>query len=165
MDPEALERIAAAVTPAVMVSACGLIALGLDNQAARMAMRLRDLVRELRGLDEEPGRREAVRRQVAILTARHRHYARALTLNYGALLLFVLTSLLYLAQGVLGGATVELALVAFTAGVSLLGVMAVFVLASLRLARSAIELETAGLFEPPPLTPAGAASPRHSPAG
>ena len=33
-----LQRIAQAVTPAVMVSACGLIALGLDNQVSRMSL-------------------------------------------------------------------------------------------------------------------------------
>src|SRR3989337_1419441 len=50
VQPDAIQRIAAAVTPAVMVSACALIALGLDNQVSRMAMRLRELAREHRAL-------------------------------------------------------------------------------------------------------------------
>src|SRR5512138_1801848 len=96
----ALQQIAAAVTPAVMVSACGLIALGLDNQTARMAARLRELAREWRAIEESP-RRALVAAQVAVLDRRHGLYSRALLLNYGALFSFVVTSLLWLGQAVL----------------------------------------------------------------
>src|SRR5512138_2029878 len=96
MNP--LQQIAAAVTPAVMVSACGLIALGLDNQIARMALRLRELAREHRAREVSPARRAALAEQIATLDRRHGLYFLALLLNYAALLAFVVTSLLWLAQ-------------------------------------------------------------------
>lgn len=140
MPADSAQRIAAAVTPAVMVSACGLIALGLDNQAARMAHRLREMARELRGLDVSSPQRDGVEEQITVLGRRHRLYATALILNYGALFAFVLTSLFYLAQGVLALPT-AIPIATFTLGVLMLGCMSLVVLASLRLARAAIILE------------------------
>lgn len=98
MNP--IQQIAAAVTPAVMVSACGLIALGLDNQAARMAARLRELAREWRELEPGNPRRALLAGQVRAFDRRHGFYFRALLLNYGALFAFVVTSLLWLLQAV-----------------------------------------------------------------
>ncbi len=140
MPADSVQRIAAAVTPAVMVSACGLIALGLDNQAARVSARLREMTREYREPKGSSIRREDLRVQVEVLGRRHALYVRALLLNYGALLLFVLTSLLSLAQTPLhlpGAVPV----IIFTVGVLMLGAMSLFVLASLRLSRAALHLE------------------------
>jgi hypothetical protein len=152
-----LQQIAAAVTPAVMVSACGLIALGLDNQTARMAMRLRDLAREWRDLPAGNGRRPVLARQVAVLDRRHGIYTRALLLNYGALLAFVATSLLWLAQA-LFRVPPELPLLVFAAGVMMLGAMAVLVIASIYLARGALVHEAedvmGGARTSPPRRPA-----------
>ncbi|HEY3445522.1 MAG TPA: DUF2721 domain-containing protein [Myxococcales bacterium] len=140
MPVESAQRIASAVTPAVMVSACGLIALGLDNQAARMANRLRELTREFRDPSRPTERQPMLAEQIRVLGRRHQLYATALLLNYAALLAFVVTSLLYLAQGVVALPSAA-PIVAFTIGVVLLGAMALFVLSSLRLARSALLLE------------------------
>jgi hypothetical protein len=142
MEPDTLQRIAAAVTPAVMVSACGLIALGLDNQAGRLGTRMREMMREWRALDPIDPRRALVRTQVVILGRRHHHLTRALTADYAALLAFVLTSMLYLAAPVLGLPR-GLPLVSFTVGVLMLGAVAVFALFALRLSRDAIVLEQA----------------------
>jgi hypothetical protein len=120
----ALEHIAAALTPAVMVSACGLVALGLDNQIARMSGRLRELAREFRD-DDAPSRRAVVARQVGVLELRHRLYSRAILLNYGALFAFVLTSLLWLGQAFLPISTVA-PVVTFGLGVLLLAGMAIY---------------------------------------
>jgi hypothetical protein len=140
MAGDATQRIASAVTPAVMVSACALAALGLDNQAARVSARLRDLARELRQLPAQSPRREHLPEQIRVLGRRHRIYTWALMLNYAALLAFVCTSLLYLEQPAIG-LPKSVPIIAFTCGVVLLGAMAVLVLASLRLSRSAIVLE------------------------
>lgn len=140
MDGDSLQRIAAAVTPAVMVSACGLLALGLDNQAARMSARVREMAREHRELPEGNPRRALVEKQVDILARRHAMLTRALKLNYAALLTFVLTSLLYLGLG-LFGLSAAAPLTSFALGVGMLGAMAILVLASLRLSRAAITLE------------------------
>lgn len=141
MEGASIQRIVVAVTPAVMLSACGLLALGLDNQAARMTGRIRELVRESRGLPPATPRRTALRAEVLILTRRHSLLTTALLCNYGALLAFVLASLLSLAQGIvpLGGEAVPFAV--FTVGVMLLAGMAVLTLASVRLSRNAIRHE------------------------
>lgn len=137
---EAAQRIASAVTPAVMVSACGLLALGLDNQAARMTGRLRDLAREYRMLPDTHPRLPAVRVETRVLARRHGLYTVALMCNYGALLSFLLTSATALWSG-LGGARQPLALVLFGAGVLLLATMATSALLAVRLSRHAIVIE------------------------
>lgn len=141
----ALQQIAAAVTPAVMVSACGLVALGLDNQISRMANRLRELVREHRGGEAPPERRAAIVRQVAVLDRRHGLYYRALILNYGALFAFVVTSLLWLGQA-FAALPPELPVVVFALGVLMLAAMAVLVIASIHLARNTIQEEAGDLL-------------------
>jgi Protein of unknown function (DUF2721) len=140
VESDAVQRIAAAVTPAVMVSACGLVALGLDNQISRMAARLRELAREHRDLPEEQARRALVRQQIAAFDGRHRILTRALQLDYGALLAFVLTSLLELTAGLVA-IPAALPVLAFTAGVIMLGGMAVGVMISMGRARRALTLE------------------------
>ncbi len=139
-DAEAIQRIAGAVTPAVMVSACGLLALGLDNQAARMTGRLRDLAREFRSLGPKDERVLALRAETRVLSRRHALYMAALLANYGALLAFVLTSAMALW---LGGSEPahELVVMLFGVGVLLLAVTAVCTLLSVRLSRRAIAHE------------------------
>jgi hypothetical protein len=134
------DRIAAAVTPAVMVSACALIALGLDNQVSRMAMRLRELAREYRGLPDAHPRRALLQAQVAAFDSRHRILTRALQLDYGSLLAFIVTSLLELSSALLPIAR-GLALIPFGAGVILLCGVSVDVMRSLHQARVALSLE------------------------
>lgn len=138
MDP--LQHVAAAVTPAVMVSACGLIALGLDNQISRMASRLRELVREHRSAEPSPERRAALAAQVAVLDRRHALYYRALILNYTALFAFVVTSALWLAAEPLR-IPPELPAAVFAVGVVTLAGMAVVVIASIHHARATIQAE------------------------
>ena len=143
----ALQQIAAAVTPAVMVSACGLVALGLDNQISRMANRLRELAREHRSGSATEARRAAVAAQVAVLDRRHSLYFRALILNYSALLAFVLTSLLWLAQAAVP-IPLELPVLVFALGVLMLAGMAVLVIAAIHLARNTIRAEAAEVLGP-----------------
>jgi hypothetical protein len=154
MDLSSLRLIGAAVTPAVMVSGCGILATGLDNQVARMTTRMRDMMREWRSLPEGHARRELLREEVMILDRRHVLLARALMLAYAALLSFVVTSLLYLVQGSFE-LPKEAPVVAFSLGVVLLGGIAVFALASLRLGRRAILLEEQELFNEEPPSPSG----------
>lgn len=140
----ALQQIAAAVTPAVMVSACGLVALGLDNQTARMANRLRELAREWREVETDAPRRTSVADQVRVLDRRHDLYSRALLLNYGALFAFVVTSALWLAQAFFA-VPAELPVFTFAAGVLMLAAMALLVIAAVNLARRTIQAEAAGI--------------------
>lgn len=140
MDPDPIQRIAAAVTPAVMVSACALIALGLDNQAGRMTTRIRDLMRERRSGPAEGARADALLRQARILARRHAFLARALAATYVAMLCFVVTSLIALGQGV-AAIPAWVTPVAFAVGVVLLGAVAVLAIATIVLARTAILIE------------------------
>ncbi len=152
IDMSSIRLIGTAVTPAVMVSACGIVATGLDNQIARMSSRVRDMTREWRLLPEGHSRREVLREEVAILDRRHAILARAIGLTYAALLSFVVTSLLYLFRRHLA-IPEALPLLSFSLGVVLLGGMSLLALASLRLGRRAIALERRELFEelgPPP---------------
>jgi hypothetical protein len=145
VDLSSIRVIGAAVTPAVMVSACGILATGLDNQIARMTSRMREMLREWRSLPEDHPRREVLREEVAILDERHLLLARAMGMAYGALIAFVMTSLLYLTQRRFAVPEV-LPVLSFSTGVLLLGGIAVFALASLRLGRDAIALEKREMF-------------------
>jgi hypothetical protein len=144
---EPLQQIAAAVTPAVMVSACGLIALGLDNQISRMANRLRELVREHRTPGAPAERRAAIAGQVAVLDKRHALYYRALILNYAAMFSFLVTSLLWLALALVP-VPPGLPVLVFALGVLMLAAMAVLVIASIHLARTTVEAEAAEILPP-----------------
>jgi hypothetical protein len=148
-DLSSIRLIGAAVTPAVMVSGCGILATGLDNQVARMTTRVREMVREWRSLPEGHARRELLRQEIVILDRRHGLLAKALMLDYAAILSFVVTSLLYLVQRRFSVPEVAPVL-SFLLGVALLGGIAVFALLSLRLSRRAIQLEMRELFEEPP---------------
>jgi hypothetical protein len=143
----ALQEIAAAVTPAVMVSACGLVALGLDNQISRMATRVRELVREYRSPEVTPGRRAVLAAQVAVLDRRHSLYYRALILNYAALFAFLVTSLLWLAQAHFP-VPYQIPVLVFAFGVVMLAGMAVLVIASIHLARNTIQAEAGEILHP-----------------
>ena len=140
MDLSSIRVIGAAVTPAVMVSACGILATGIDNQIARMTTRMREMMHEWRALPEGSPRREVLREEVRILDRRHAILARAQGFVYAALLSFVVTSLLYLVQRRFALPEV-LPVLSFTLGVVLLGGLALLALASLRLSRRAIALE------------------------
>lgn len=157
-DLSSIRLIGAAVTPAVMVSGCGILATGLDNQVARMTTRVREMVREWRSLPEGHARRGLLRQEIVILDRRHGLLAVALMLDYAAILSFVVTSLLYLVQRRFSVPEVAPVL-SFLLGVGLLGGIAVFALLSLRLSRRAIRLEMRELFEEPPASPGPGSGP------
>ncbi|WP_338022066.1 DUF2721 domain-containing protein [Archangium gephyra] len=92
----------------------------MDNQIARMTSRTRDMLKEWRALPEDSPRREVLRLEVGILDRRHRLLARAMAMAYGALISFVVTSLLYLSQRRFGVPDV-LPVMSFSVGVVLLG--------------------------------------------
>ncbi|MFN7133215.1 MAG: DUF2721 domain-containing protein [Myxococcales bacterium] len=140
VDTLYLQRIGAAVTPAVMVPACGLIAVGLDNQIGRMTTRVRELGREFREGASEAARKDRIRQQVRLLDLRHALLVRALALDYLALLAFVLTSLVYLGQPLLDWPRI-VPLGIFSFGVIALGVAAFLALSSLVVSRRTMRIE------------------------
>jgi hypothetical protein len=136
-DIDSLARLTAAVTPAVMVSACGLLALGLDNQAARMTGRLREIAREYRATTDEQRARH-LKTETQVLSRRHGYYTVALLANYSALLSFLVSSAAGLTFGSSGHTAV---LVLFGVGVGFLALMAICTLSSVRLSRASIVVE------------------------
>jgi len=83
------------VTPAVMISACGLLLLSVSNKLGRIVDRIRDLNTEDRGLaaDVEAVRRLSIRTQIDLLLRRALLLRNACGLLYLAVAVFALTSL------------------------------------------------------------------------
>ncbi len=83
------------VTPAVMISACGLLLLSVSNKLARIVDRIRGLNSEDRDLaaDVDAVRRLSIRNQIDILLRRAVLLRNACGLLYLAVAVFALTSL------------------------------------------------------------------------
>lgn len=101
MPPAApADVLAAMITPAVLISAAGLLSLSTSNRLARVVDRARVMVREFESLaDIRPSPARAARealivRQIDALASRARLVQAALTTLYMSLALFILTSLL-----------------------------------------------------------------------
>lgn len=90
-----LNLIQSMVTPAVMISACGLLLLSISNKLGRIVDRTRDLNSEDRGLsaEVEAVRRLSIRNQIDILLRRALLLRNACGLLYLAVAVFALTSL------------------------------------------------------------------------
>jgi MFS family permease len=83
------------VTPAVMISACGLLLLSISNKLGRIVDRIRDLNSEDRGLaaGADGVRRLSIRNQIDTLLRRALLLRDACGLLYLAVAVFALTSL------------------------------------------------------------------------
>ncbi|MFA5804098.1 MAG: DUF2721 domain-containing protein [Melioribacteraceae bacterium] len=100
----ALQIIQLMVAPAVMISACGLLLLGMNNRYSLVASRIRLLNEEKRRLlikiGEHPSntddniRFESIARQLSALVFRVKLVRNAVLFYTGAVALFVVTSLL-----------------------------------------------------------------------
>lgn len=96
MDGTSLQGISAAVAPVVMVSASGLLFLGVQNKNLHLSDRVRGLAAEHRSLGTDPQakqRREQIREQLVYFERRIRFSQRALELLQIAIFCFVATSL------------------------------------------------------------------------
>lgn len=88
------------ITPAVLISAAGLLSLSTSNRLARVVDRARILAREFQALESKPASPARAARESLIvgqlngLTVRARLVQAALTTLYLSLALFILTSLL-----------------------------------------------------------------------
>ena len=120
---DVIHNLGAAVAPAAFVSACALAALGLDNQASRVALRLRETAAAMAPLPPGDPARLALSLRISILGRRHVLAARALLLAYGAMAAFVLATVLALATATVPIAS-ALVPAAFTIGAVLLAGMA-----------------------------------------
>ena len=102
MDVTAIvEEIHLVLAPAVMISSSALLLLGFQTKFSNLASRFRALNHELRELKKtlqreswQEERFESLKRQVSHLFARATHVKNAILLTYGAILFFLLTSVL-----------------------------------------------------------------------
>jgi hypothetical protein len=97
MPGDTAPLIASAVAPVVMVSAAGLLFIGIQTKNLHLADRIRSLTAEYRGLPTNSAsavRRDQLAMQLRLFEHRVRLSQRALECLHAALLSFVFTSLL-----------------------------------------------------------------------
>jgi uncharacterized protein DUF2721 len=122
MGAQNFEVITSAVAPIVMVSAAGLLFMGVQAKNLHLSDRIRTLMAEYRTLTARPAddaRRQQILEQVVLFDRRIHLSQRALELLYIAIVCFVVTSLLLAAAPWVGG----LVMPAMTAGVFVAGVV------------------------------------------
>jgi hypothetical protein len=94
----ALEVLSAMITPAVLISACGMLVLSTSNRLINVVARVRDLsdrferLAELEGSKQQSEKRLMIVSQLELLTSRARLLQHSLTGLYGAIGIFVLTT-------------------------------------------------------------------------
>jgi len=146
METSTVEVIATAVAPIVMVSATGLLFIGVQTKNIHLADRVRDLMREHREAvnckDKEL--REAVRAQIVLFDRRIRLSQRALELLYGAIVSFVTTTLLLAVAPWMGQTAVPSPLIAgiFIVGIASLLLALVLEFLEMRAGLSTIAIAT-----------------------
>ena len=130
------------VTPAVMISACGLLLLSISNKLGRIVDRIRDLNSEDRGLpaDVDSVRRLSIRNQIDLLLRRALLLRNACGLLYLAVAVFALTSLCI---GLSGAARVfeVLMLVLFVVGLATVVWAGILAYLEIRLSHRAVAEE------------------------
>ncbi len=122
MESQVLQFITSAIAPIVMVSAAGLLSMGVQSKNLHLADRVRMLMTEYRTLTPEVAnqqRRDQIVVQLVLFKRRIGLSQRALELIYIAMVAFVLTSLLLAATPWIGSAVAA----PLTGGVFVLGVL------------------------------------------
>jgi len=130
------------VTPAVMISACGLLLLSVSNKLGRIVDRIRELNSEDRGLGAEVDmvRRLSIRNQIDLLLRRALLLRNACGLLYLAVAVFALSSL---CVGLSGAANVfeVLMLVLFVIGLAAVVWAGILAYLEIRLSHQAVSEE------------------------
>lgn len=151
MEPKTLESITSAVAPVVMVSAAGLLLLGIQTKNLHLADRLRGLTTEYRVLgDDGDGkeRRRQILDQLPLFARRIRLTQRSLELLYVSVVCFVMTSLVLAAEPWLGSALVPvLAALLFLGGVSFMLIALLVEFLEMRAGLATIRVEVAGIVK------------------
>jgi hypothetical protein len=152
VEQPSLQAITSAVAPVVMVSAAGLIVMGVQTKNLHLADRIRSLTAEFRALERNPGspRREHLRRQLHHFARRIRLSQRALEFLYISIVCFVTTSLVLASSAWVGGRQLLL-LVAllFVTGVAFFLIALLVEFMEMRLALSTISIEIASTLAEP----------------
>jgi len=137
----ALPIIAAAVSPAILVTAAALIGSGIAQKHAAMGDRIRALSAELRAADLQPSHRDYIQRELPLFAVRVRRVGIAHRMMYLAMACFIAMILLLAVQQrspAHGGLPL---LVAFTVGLAIMLTGVVVELSELRLATRTLNIE------------------------
>jgi Protein of unknown function (DUF2721) len=152
MELQSLQVISSAIAPVVMVSASGLLFMGVQAKNLHLSDRMRALMMEYRTLGTDPAhqeRREQIVAQLVLFTKRLWLSRRALEFLYFAVFCFVMTSLFlasesFMAQLVPPTITATI----FVLGVSFLLLALLFEFLELRTGLKTIGVETAEALRP-----------------
>lgn len=149
--PTAQQTIQAILTPALMISACGLLLLGLNNRYATVLSRIRMLNDEKRrkladpeGIDREyidALRFESVMRQIPSLIQRANHLRRSLIFLWIGVICYLFSSICLGAGLFFGMHAPALAVWVFMAGLCTAIIGVVFALLDIALAYRVLKLE------------------------
>jgi hypothetical protein len=153
MELQSLQVITSAIAPVVMVSAAGLLFIGVQAKHLHLADRLRTLMAEYRTLGTDPThqeRREQIVAQLVLFTKRVRLSLRALELLYVAVFCFVMTSLFLVSEAFTAPlVTLAVTPLIFVLGVSCLLLALLFEFLELRTGLQTILIETSDARRPP----------------
>lgn len=150
--PVALQTIQAVLTPALLISACGLLLLGLNNRYAIVVNRVRLLNDEKRRklvapetIDREyvdAVRFESLMRQIPSLLIRANHLRHALMHLWIGVICYLVTSLCLGASLFLYGGLATLAVAIFMSGIIFAVIGVVYALMDISLAQKVLHLES-----------------------
>jgi hypothetical protein len=150
--PVALQTIQAVLTPALLISACGLLLLGLNNRYAIVVNRVRLLNDEKRRklvapetIDREyvdAVRFESLMRQIPSLLIRANHLRHALMHLWIGVICYLVTSLCLGASLFVYGGLATLAVAIFMTGIIFAVVGVVYALMDISLAQKVLHLES-----------------------
>jgi Protein of unknown function (DUF2721) len=153
MELQSLQVITSAIAPVVMVSATGLLFMGVQAKHLHLADRLRALMTEYRSLGTattHQERREQIVAQLVLFTKRIRLSLRALKLLYVAVFCFVMTSLVLISESFMAQlVTPAVTPFIFILGVSCLLLALLFEFLELRTGLKTILIETSDAVPSP----------------
>ena len=93
IEAAVLGTISAAVTPVVMISACGSLTLGVNNRQQNLTTQIREAAKESRAHDVSIERQKQLREQIVIWHRRFYYSYCASCALYGAIVCFLFTTL------------------------------------------------------------------------
>jgi uncharacterized protein DUF2721 len=146
MDTVSLQGLTTAVAPVVMVSAAGLLFNGVQTKNLHLSDRIRGLLAEWRDADTDPARRRQIVTELVFFRRRIRLSQWSLEMIYGAIVCFVVTSLLLASSLWIGPRVLPIVITSiFVVGVALLIVALMLEFVEMWISLRTIEIEISTL--------------------
>ncbi len=148
IESAVLGTISAAVTPVVMISACGTLTLGVNNRQQNLTTLIREAAKESRAHGVSPERQAQLREQIVIWHRRFYYSWLATCALYGAIGCFLFTTLGIVWAGRRLSAAPFWVLLLFEAGVALMLLASVGVVGEVALSKTTLGIEIRDLSLP-----------------